>query len=184
MDTFTLTMKSLKTKMSGDKNIRSYVIHTLMKTESYAQIKTSAGVLYYCELSGAVTYLGFEKKMTTEVTGLYLDTMDQIKEYLNGKRTKFTIKFKVEGSELQKKVCKALLKIPFGKTRTYKEIAEDIGEPEAVRAVATAIGKNPISIIIPCHRVIGTDGSLRGYAGGIEFKKFLLEKEGWKAQKK
>ena len=101
----------------------------------------------------------------------------QLKEYFNGQRKKFDIQFKMHGTEFQKKVWKQLLKIPYGQTRTYKQIAESIGNAKACRAVGMAIHNNPIAIIIPCHRVIGSNGKLTGYAGGLEFKKYLLQIE-------
>ena len=101
----------------------------------------------------------------------------QLKEYFNGQRKKFDIQFKMHGTEFQKKVWKQLLKIPYGQTRTYKQIAESIGNAKACRAVGMASHANPIAIIIPCHRVIGSNGNLTGYAGGLEFKKYLLNIE-------
>ncbi|MDE6717560.1 MAG: methylated-DNA--[protein]-cysteine S-methyltransferase [Muribaculaceae bacterium] len=95
-------------------------------------------------------------------------------EYFAGKGPKFDIPLIFAGSEFQKKVWKRLLDIPLGESITYKELAEEIGMPTAVRAVANAVGANPISIFVPCHRVIGSDGSLTGYAGGINAKKYLL----------
>ncbi len=104
--------------------------------------------------------------------------MDQVKEYLQGKRRNFEFKFKLIGTAFQRKVWEALLEIPYGETRSYKQIAEAIGNPKACRAIGMANNKNPIMIIVPCHRVIGSDGSLTGYAGGMEMKKNLLELEG------
>lgn len=103
--------------------------------------------------------------------------MKQITEYLNGKRKYFDIKYCLNGTEFQKKVCNVLLKIPYGEIKTYKQIAEAIGNPKASRAIGMANNKNPLLLLVPCHRVIATDGSLRGYAGGIEMKKYLIELE-------
>ena len=102
-----------------------------------------------------------------------------ISEYLEAKRSKFFIynNLYLKGTEFQLKVWKELQNIPYGETRTYKEIAQAIGKPKAIRAVASAIGKNPIMIIIPCHRVIGSDGKLHGYAYGLDLKKKLLNIE-------
>jgi len=145
---------------------------------SSASYETPVGTLYICGFGGTLTYMGFEKTFTDErITPLIKDTTEQLNEYFNRKRKHFTIPFTVGGSELQRNVCDTLAKIPYGETRTYKDIAESIGNPKAIRAVATAIGKNPISLIIPCHRVIGSDGKMRGYAGGIPFKEYLLELE-------
>lgn len=103
----------------------------------------------------------------------------ELKEYLKGTRKDFTINDStlLAGTDFQKKVWKELLNIPYGQTKTYKEIAKAINNEKAIRAVATAIGKNPLMIIIPCHRVIGSDGKLHGYAYGIETKKKLLSLE-------
>lgn len=105
------------------------------------------------------------------------DAVSQLNEYFEGKRSSFTFKFNPKGTDFQKKVWKGLLDIPYGKTRTYMEQSKILGNSKAIRAVATANGKNPLWIAIPCHRVIGTDGSLTGYAGGLWRKKWLLEHE-------
>lgn len=102
----------------------------------------------------------------------------QLDEYFNGTRKKFNIDVNPIGTEFQGKVWHELMKIPYGKTITYLEQAKQLGDEKAIRAIAAANGKNPIPIIIPCHRVIGTDGSLTGYAGGILKKEWLLEHEG------
>ena len=98
-------------------------------------------------------------------------------EYLNGKRKSFDIKYEINGTEFQKKVWKELTDIPYGETRSYKEIAVAVGNPKASRAVGMANNKNPIAIIVPCHRVIGSDGKLVGYAGGLDMKRALLTLE-------
>lgn len=103
--------------------------------------------------------------------------VNQIHEYFEGKRTMFTFEINPKGTDFQKKVWKALLRIPFGKTISYLTLSKEIGTVKAIRAVASANGKNPIWIVIPCHRVIGSDGSLTGYAGGLWRKKWLLEHE-------
>lgn len=102
----------------------------------------------------------------------------ELREYFEGKRQRFTIPLWIEGTAFQKEVWERLCRIPFGETRSYGQIAEAIGHAKAVRAVGLANGRNPISIVVPCHRVIGSDGSLTGYGGGIERKRFLLELEG------
>lgn len=101
----------------------------------------------------------------------------QLQEYLLGQRESFDLKLNPNGTDFQKKVWDLLLTIPFGKTQTYAQMADKLGDPKVIRAAASANGKNPIAIVIPCHRVIGTNGSLTGYAGGLENKKFLLELE-------
>lgn len=104
-------------------------------------------------------------------------TKKQLDEYFTGNRKIFEIPLHPVGTEFQKKVWNALLDIPYGETRSYKEIAQNIGNPNSVRAVAGAIGANGISILIPCHRIIGSNRSLTGFAGGLEAKRILLELE-------
>jgi methylated-DNA-[protein]-cysteine S-methyltransferase len=106
-----------------------------------------------------------------------LETERQLNEYFAGKRNGFELELDFVGTEFQRKVWAALLTIPFGETRSYSDIAVQIGNPKAVRAVGAANGRNPISIIAPCHRVIGASGALTGFAGGLAAKKFLLTLE-------
>ncbi len=101
----------------------------------------------------------------------------QLCEYFSGKRKSFTIKYELSGTDFQKKVWNALCDIPYGQTRSYKDIAIAIGNGNACRAVGLANNKNPISILIPCHRVIGSSGKLVGYGGGLDMKEFLLTLE-------
>lgn len=101
----------------------------------------------------------------------------QISEYLHGQRQKFDFPYELHGTEFQKKVWEALRQIPYGETRTYKDIATVVGNPKASRAVGMANHKNPLMIVVPCHRVIGTGGKLVGYAGGLDMKKALLDLE-------
>ena len=109
---------------------------------------------------------------------ILVETERQLAEYFSGRRKIFNLKLDFAGTEFQKKVWRALLTIPFGETRTYAQIARQIGRPDAVRAVGAANGKNPISIVTPCHRVIGSNGKLTGFAGGLDAKAFLLRLEG------
>ena len=102
---------------------------------------------------------------------------EEIKEYLDGKRKSFDIPFALEGTKFQKKVWLELLKIPYGEIITYKELAQRINNPKAVRAVGGACNRNPLAIIIPCHRVVGSNGKLVGYRYSIELKKYLLDLE-------
>jgi len=102
----------------------------------------------------------------------------QLKEYFAGRRRQFDLPLDLRGTDFQKRCWRELLKIPYGETRSYADIARAIGNPAAVRAVGLANGQNPIAIIVPCHRVIGSDGSLTGYGGGLETKRKLLELEG------
>ncbi|WP_180124352.1 methylated-DNA--[protein]-cysteine S-methyltransferase [Acinetobacter sp. YH12097] len=108
---------------------------------------------------------------------ILLKTAQQLNEYFAGKRQQFDLPLDFEGTEFQQQVWQALLTIPFGETRSYKQIAEQIGNVKAVRAVGAANGKNPISIIAPCHRVVGVNGKLVGFAGGLENKEILLKIE-------
>ena len=105
------------------------------------------------------------------------DCILQLEEYFKGTRTEFSLKLNPQGTAFQQKVWKELLNIPFNKTKTYLEQTKALGDVKAIRAVAAANGKNPIAIVIPCHRVIGSDGSLTGYAGGLWRKKWLLAHE-------
>jgi len=102
---------------------------------------------------------------------------EEILEYFNGTRKHFTVSLHIQGTEFQKAVWKILQDIPYGETRSYKQQAGILGKPEAIRAVAAANGTNKVAIIIPCHRVIGEDGSLTGYAGGLAKKRWLLDHE-------
>jgi methylated-DNA-[protein]-cysteine S-methyltransferase len=105
------------------------------------------------------------------------ETERQLGEYFAGRRRRFDLQLDFAGTEFQKRVWQALLAIPFGETRSYGQIAVEVGNPKAVRAVGAANGRNPLSIIAPCHRVIGSNGELVGFAGGMETKQFLLELE-------
>ncbi len=105
------------------------------------------------------------------------DAASQFQEYFEGKRKYFDLKLNPKGTEFQKKVWEALQEIPYGKTISYLELSKRLGDPKAIRAVAAANGKNPLWIVIPCHRVIGSNGDLTGYAGGLHRKKWLLEHE-------
>lgn len=108
----------------------------------------------------------------------------QIDEYFAGKRTTFTFDSAAEGTDFQKKVWKELSKIPYGSFRSYKDVAKAVGRPKAVRAAGTAVGSNPLCIVVPCHRVLTSRGKLGGYAGGVASKKVLLKREGIKMVKK
>lgn len=105
------------------------------------------------------------------------DCVNQLDDYFNGKRQEFNLKLNPKGTNFQQSVWNELLHIPYGKTRSYLEQTKKLGDVKAIRAVASANGKNPIWIVVPCHRVIGSDGSLTGYAGGVWRKKWLLEHE-------
>ena len=109
--------------------------------------------------------------------GILKECTQQLNEYFHGKRIEFSLPLAPKGTDFQKIVWSELQRIPIGKTVTYMDMAKRLGDPKVIRAAGTANGKNPIAIIIPCHRVIGSDGSLTGYAGGLKRKQWLLEHE-------
>jgi len=125
----------------------------------------------------AISMLDEKEAISETIPEVLEDCVYQLKEYFEGNRSDFNVKLNPQGTDFQQKVWNELLNIPHSKTRTYLEQTKAIGDVKAIRAVASANGKNPISIIIPCHRVIGSDGSLTGYAGGLWRKKWLLEHE-------
>lgn len=143
-------------------------------------IQSAIGVL---KVSGnehgisSVSFLNEAIPVSQDIPKELQKAVEQLGEYLSGSRTEFTLKINPPGTDFQKKVWKKLQAIPYGKTMTYQEIANELGDPKVIRAAASANGKNPIAIIVPCHRVIGSDGSLTGYAGGLSRKQWLLEHE-------
>lgn len=114
---------------------------------------------------------------TVNSSGLLQKAMQQLEEYFRGNRKQFDLPLNPQGTPFQQKVWNELLKIDYGSTATYLQMAKRLGDVKAIRAAASANGKNPIGIIIPCHRVIGADGKLTGYAGGLHRKQWLLEHE-------
>ena len=118
-----------------------------------------------------------EGEISNFIPPVLQEAVTQLQEYFEGSRTYFTFKMNPKGTEFQQKVWRALTEIPFGITLSYLDLSKKIGDVKAIRAVASANGKNPLWIVVPCHRVIGTDGSLTGYAGGLWRKKWLLEHE-------
>jgi methylated-DNA-[protein]-cysteine S-methyltransferase len=124
-----------------------------------------------------ITVLNSEEKETDVIPLELEDCVMQLREYFEGSRTKFNLKLNAQGTDFQKRVWKALEQIPHGKTTSYLELSKKLGDVKAIRAVANANGKNPLWIIVPCHRVIGSNGSLTGYAGGLHRKKWLIEHE-------
>lgn len=119
-----------------------------------------------------------EKETTSEIPKELIVCVNELDHYFKNTLKKFTVKLNPKGTEFQCTVWKALQEIPYSECISYKKVAEKIQKPKAVRAVANAIGKNPILLIIPCHRVIGSDGSLTGFSAGMENKKWLLKHEG------
>lgn len=116
-------------------------------------------------------------EISTKIPEELKEAVLQLQDYFDGKRTTFTFPLNPSGTDFQKKVWEELLNIPFGKTCSYLDLSKKLGDVKAIRAVASANGKNPLWIVVPCHRVIGIDGSLTGYAGGLWRKKWLLEHE-------
>lgn len=116
-------------------------------------------------------------EVSQEIPEILKEAVSQLQEYFDKKRTDFTFKLNPKGTEFQQKVWKSLLEIPYGKTVSYMDQTKKLGDVKAIRAVASANGKNPLWIVVPCHRVIGTNGSLTGYAGGLSRKKWLIEHE-------
>jgi methylated-DNA-[protein]-cysteine S-methyltransferase len=125
----------------------------------------------------SITVLNSEEKLSDIIPLEMEDCVIQLQEYFEGKRTSFSLKLNPEGTTFQKQVWNELQKIPFGKAISYLELSKRLGDVKAIRAVANANGKNPLWIVVPCHRVIGSDGSLTGYAGGLHRKQWLLEHE-------
>lgn len=148
---------------------------------NYFCYDTEIGTIKISEKEGKIIGLVFsDSKKENEIekeTDYIRRTYLQLKEYLSGKRKSFDIEIEMIGTEFQKKVWKELLNIPYGETRSYKDIATAIGNEKACRAVGNANNKNPIAIIVPCHRVVGSNGSMTGYAGGIDIKEKLLKIE-------
>jgi methylated-DNA-[protein]-cysteine S-methyltransferase len=143
---------------------------------------TKLGTLQICCSNSAITSVSFATKNDNTAKSfpneLSEEAILQIREYLEQKRQTFSLPLRFEGTEFQKSVWRVLQSIPFGETRSYKDIACEIGVPKASRAVGMANNRNPIAIIIPCHRVIGSNGKMVGYAGGLDVKRKLLEIEG------
>lgn len=125
----------------------------------------------------SIIVLNSEEKCTDIIVPELEDCVQQLQEYFDGKRQKFSFKINPNGTDFQKRVWQELLTIPYGKTTSYLNLSKQLGDVKAIRAVANANGKNPLWIVIPCHRVIGSDGSLTGYAGGLHRKQWLLEHE-------
>lgn len=148
----------------------------------YYTYDTILGSVTFVEENGALvvitTHPYHPKEEIYQETPVIKEAFAQLSEYFSGKRKTFNLPLLLKGTDFQKQVWQALLKIPFGETRSYKQIAEAIGNPKAVRAVGMANNKNPLLIVVPCHRVIGANGKLVGYAVGLDKKEYLLRLEG------
>lgn len=136
------------------------------------------GIIEICEESDGISSVEFVNEKKDEIESpLVLKCRKELEEYFYGNRMEFSVKLDMQGTEFQKTCWEELYKIPYGESISYGEQAENINNPKAVRAVGGANGKNPISIIVPCHRVIGKSGKLTGYAGGLWRKEYLLQRE-------
>ena len=145
-----------------------------------AHIKTPLGIARIVgDENGICEISALDDGIVSETIPTVLqEAITQLQDYFQGKRTNFNFKLNPKGTDFQQKVWNELLNIPYGKTISYLDMSKKLGDVKAIRAAASANGKNPIWIVVPCHRVIGTDGSLTGYAGGLWRKKWLLEHEG------
>jgi methylated-DNA-[protein]-cysteine S-methyltransferase len=138
---------------------------------------TEAGIV-------AIRFLDAPPAVLPEVHPALETCIQQLDEYFRGQRREFTFPLDLTGTDFQQRVWHVLLNIPFGVTRSYLEVAEALGDRNAVRAVGLANGQNPIAVVVPCHRVIGSDGSLTGYGGGLWRKEWLLQHEGRPTQQR
>lgn len=146
---------------------------------TYCTFESPIGTLYIGEEKGYIVYLSKTEPQNAQkgMSILLLTAASMLREYFAGKRKDFPLPLKAEGTEFQQGVWRALLKIPYGETRSYKQVAEMAGNEKACRAVGMANHNNPIMILIPCHRVIGSDGSMTGFGTGISDKEYLLKLE-------
>ncbi|MFW1755064.1 methylated-DNA--[protein]-cysteine S-methyltransferase [Acinetobacter wanghuae] len=151
-----------------------YMHSPVGRLQLVADEQALVAVLWECEKANRIR---LHQLVENQNNIILIETQKQLSEYFQGYRQRFDLPLKLNGTAFQQQVWRALLNIPYGETRTYKEIALAIGNLKAVRAVGTAIGRNPISIIAPCHRVIGASGKLVGFAGGLENKERLLKIE-------
>lgn len=156
-------------------------IESIQKKVVYMQIESQLGLLRIGCKRGAIVSLCFDAAISEIVdikqSALGEEVVRQLREYFAGQRKNFDLPLALEGTVFQKQVWAALQKIPYGEVRSYKQIAENIGNPKAYRAVGGANNRNPIPIIIPCHRVVGVDATMVGYRGGVERKIWLLGHE-------
>ena len=146
---------------------------------TYCTFESPIGTLYIGEEKGYIVYLSKTEPQNAQkgMSILLLTAASMLREYFAGKRKDFPLPLKAEGTEFQQSVWRALLKIPYGETKSYKQVAEMTGNEKACRAVGMANHNNPIMILIPCHRVIGSDGSMTGFGTGISDKEYLLKLE-------
>jgi methylated-DNA-[protein]-cysteine S-methyltransferase len=152
-----------------------------MNRLSCAYFASPIGLIEIGGTAGHIHSLYFvdERRSGEEPHGVLQDAVRQMDEYFDGARRAFDLDLFLQGTEFQEQVWHQLLTVPYGCAATYQDIANAIGRPKAVRAVGAAIGRNPISIVVPCHRIIGSNGKLTGYAGGLWRKDWLLRHEGY-----
>lgn len=151
------------------------------------RLRTPLGIAEICGDEAGISeikILDTHQENDNNIPDVLQPAVQQLNAYFNGKEKDFSLKLNPSGTVFQKKVWQTLSKIPFGTTVSYLELSKELGDVKAIRAVAAANGKNPLWIVIPCHRVIGSDGSLTGYAGGLWRKKWLLEHENPSAQQR
>ncbi|MBW2091742.1 MAG: methylated-DNA--[protein]-cysteine S-methyltransferase [Deltaproteobacteria bacterium] len=162
---------------------------------AYTVIQAPPGPLLVAETQQGLVHVAFGPDGLKKLTGFAkrwfpeaniqpaeVRAASQIQEYLTGKRTAFDLELEIKGTDFQKKVWQVLAAIPYGRTMAYGDVAREVGRPNAARAVGRACGANPISLVIPCHRVLGTDGTLTGFGGGLNWKKWLLDLEGYQGR--
>lgn len=151
-----------------------------MTAEHRAYYRSPIGTVEIVGTRAGITAVNFvrrEPRSTSQPPRALRAAVAQIGEYFRGERSRFSVMLSTEGTDFQEEIWRQLVRIPYGKTATYGQLARAVGRPQAVRAVGQANHRNPISIIIPCHRVIGSDGSLVGYGGGLWRKRWLLDHE-------
>jgi methylated-DNA-[protein]-cysteine S-methyltransferase len=152
-----------------------------MSVSYYAYHESPIGLI---EVGGTAThivslYFVEDRRVAFEPHPTVLEAVRQVAEYLSGERRAFELDLALHGTAFQERVWRQLLTVPYGQAATYQDIANALGKPKAVRAVGAANGQNPISIVVPCHRIIGSDGKLVGYGGGLWRKEWLLRHEGY-----
>jgi methylated-DNA-[protein]-cysteine S-methyltransferase len=156
-----------------------------MNTTLYTTIDSPIGGLLLAGDGRSLHHLAFRSgRRPTRISpiwerrdGVFDDVVDQLREYFDGRRRTFDVALELAGNPFEQRVWEALRGIPYGETVSYGQIAAEVGQPTAARAVGLANGRNPVAVIVPCHRVIGANGSLTGYGGGLERKQFLLDLE-------
>ena len=171
---------TIGTRNSRDRYVYKMVDSPVGKLKLVASARGLAGILWENDHPGRVR---FHADSQDDEHPVLLEAGRQLEEYFAGRRTRFALSLDFSGTVFQKKVWGALLTIPFGETRSYGQIAKQIGNPTAVRAVGAANGRNPVAIVAPCHRVVGATGKLTGFAGGLDAKAHLLCLEGVRIRK-